>query len=137
MNGVTWVLWLMTAVGGLYMAAVSMRSGNRQSAATTTNLPRGLIFVHGTLALLGLVAWAVYARYGHGNTNIGWAMFGVLVLVVLGGLTLFSRWLRDRRDLTSAERGRLAEHDIPPVAVTLHGGLAVLTVAAVLIALLA
>jgi uncharacterized membrane-anchored protein len=125
------VLWIMTAVGGAYMAAVLLRTGNRASSAVASHLPSGLVFGHGFLALAGLAAWAVYMDT---NTDaFGWGLVILLVLVAGGGSVMFLRWHRDRKQHAGE---RLAEQQIPSGIVHLHGGLAALTIVAVVVAVL-
>jgi hypothetical protein len=126
MDGLALGLWVVTALGGLYMAGVLTRSGNRDSSARTSNLPSAAIFGHGTLGLIGLAGWAVYVSVG--EEPLGWSLLGLLALIVGGGLFMFRRWWRDRRE---GGDQRLAEQQLPVGLVLGHGVLAVLTVGAV------
>ena len=121
--------WIATAVGGLYMAGVALRSGRTESPARSSNLPSAAIFAHGFLALLGLGLWAVHMRADEPGT--AWATVGLLVLIVAGGTYMFLRWRRDHKELAPGvplDEQPLAEQQIPPFVVHLHGGLAFVTI---------
>jgi len=137
MDAVALILWIMTALGGLYMAGIAMRPGRNPTGEVDTHLPSLALFGHGFLALFGLAAWTVWMAM-RGDV-FGWAIVGLLGLVVAGGGLMFLVWWKDRRGpeaAVAARREKLAEQSIPSAAVHLHGALATLTVIAVVVAVL-
>jgi hypothetical protein len=131
--------WIATAVGGLYMLGVTLRTGRRKDAATgigetlESRLPSGVVFAHGSLALGGLALWAVHMIVDESAT--AWSAVVVLVLVAAGGTFMFVRWQADRigdPEEVAAKRAQLAEQQIPSLVVHMHGALALLTFLAVL-----
>jgi hypothetical protein len=124
--------WIATAVGGIYMAGVIMRTGRPASPARSSNLPSAAVVGHGLLALTGLGLWAVHMRADEPET--AWATVALLVLVAGGGGFMFLRWHRDRKEIDPAvplDEQPLAEQQIPSFVVHLHGALAAVTILAV------
>lgn len=80
------VLFLIAAVGGLYMAT-QIFNGRRPSG--------GIAALHGLLAAsgLGVLVWVVLQGGADSIVNIG---LGVLVVAALGGFFLLSYHLRGR-----------------------------------------
>jgi hypothetical protein len=121
--------WIATAVGGLYMAGIVLRTGQADSPARRSNLPSAAVFGHGFLALTGLALWAVHMRADEAST--AWATVAVLVLVLGGGAFMFLRWHKDHKESDPAvplDEQPLAEQQIPPFVVHLHGALAAVTI---------
>jgi hypothetical protein len=121
--------WIATAVGGLYMAGIILRTGRVDSPARSSNLPSAAVFGHGLLALVGLGLWAVHMRADEAGT--AWATVAVLVLVVGGGGFMFLRWHKDHKEADSSvplDQQPLAEQQIPSFVVHLHGALAAVTI---------
>ena len=137
MDIVALALWIMTAVGGLYMAGIALYGRRNEAGQTTSNLPSAAIFGHGFLALAGLAAFAVFM--GMGGDIFGWSIVGLLVLVFLGGAAMFLVWTKDRHGApakVAANKERLSEQQIPSAVVHLHGALAALTMVAVVLTVL-
>jgi hypothetical protein len=126
--------WIATAMGGLYMFGLLFRSGNTNNEAQDSHLPTFAVFTHGFLALLGLAGWATYMISR--QTPLGWTVFGIILLVAAGGGLLFLRWTIDRHRMSDRNRDLLAEQQIPSPVVHLHGALATVTIAAVLLTML-
>ena len=120
--------WIATAVGGLYMAGIILRTGRTESPARSSNLPSAAVFGHGLLALAGLGLWAVHMRADEAAT--AWATVAILVLVVGGGGFMFLRWHKDRKEAPDVplDQQPLAEQQIPSFVVHLHGALAAVTI---------
>jgi hypothetical protein len=152
------VVWLVTAAGGLTMAAIWLsRGGLRQRdevledsyvhVADTTQvvglapperrsrLSPWMITLHASLAALGLYLWIYYLGHeGEEGTGIGAVpplTVAVLLTVASIGALMVRRWRGDRTRLDEAKvpkRERPPEQHIPAALVTLHGLLAVATV---------
>jgi len=163
MDGAALVVWLLTAGGGLTMAAIWLaRGGLRQqdevlgssyrhvAAATDvpglapapqrSRLPVWMITLHAGLAALGLFLWIYYVGHeGEEGTGIGAVpplTVALLVLVASVGALMVRRWREDRRRLAAepVPKGeRPPEQRIPAAVVALHGLLAVTTLALVLL----
>jgi hypothetical protein len=157
------VAWVLTALSGLCMLAVSLgvvRPAKQPPGGAT---PSFLMFIHPACAVTGAVVWAMFLAYG--ERPLAWIAFLDLVLVAGLGDVLLVGWLRGRRrrheperpvdrtvgqDETSSHGGgvqvrervavptlaAVAEHRIPPVLVAAHGGLALVTVVLVLLSAL-
>lgn len=128
MDKVAVVLWLMTALVGGYMFAHTLRHRESGSGAVASRMPT-TIFFHPVGAILGVTFLLIYAAGGPAST--AWTAFGVLVATAAFGEYFFVRWLRDRRRL--AEPRLIAEQQIPPLAVGLHGLLATATLVTTLV----
>src|SRR3954452_19519196 len=90
------VAWVLAAGGGFVMVARWVTAGGlRQQHGGATRFPAALVFGHAALAAAGLVLWIVYLALD--ADQLPWVAFVVLVLVALGGFTLFARWLPSRR----------------------------------------
>jgi hypothetical protein len=130
------IFFIATAIGGLYMMGVTLRTGSQPEGADRpleTHLPSLVVFGHGALAVGALALWAVHMAVNEAVT--AWATVGVLVLVAGGGTFMFLRWHKDRRgtpEEVATREERLAEQQIPSPVVHLHGALALCTFLAVL-----
>jgi hypothetical protein len=121
--------WIATAIGGLYMLGVTMRSGNQSSEAVDSHFPAWVPFTHGFLALSGLGVWTLFM--GYGDQTLAWGSLGVLIVVGLLGGFMLHRWKKDQRgtpEEVAERRERLAEQQIPSSAVAMHGLMALGTV---------
>jgi hypothetical protein len=157
------VIWIITAMGGLYMLILAMDMGRPKEQPANTHWPSFLMFIHPTLAVAGAVVWYLYLVYD--EKALAWVAFADLILVAGLGDVLLVSWLKDRRGEKKAEGGgavpmvknhvptphqgrvqveapdmvpvtALSEQRIPPFAVAAHGGLAVLTIVLVLLSAL-
>src|SRR5919206_1630712 len=90
------VAWVLTAGGGFVMVGRWVAAGGlRQQRDGATRFPAPLVFGHAGLAAAGLVLWIIYLALD--ADSLRWVAFVLLVLVALGGFTLFARWLPSRR----------------------------------------
>lgn len=163
MDNAALVLWLLTAGGGLTMAAIWLvRGGLRQrdevlelsyaDVARATDvaedvprsrrsrLPVWMISTHAALAVLGLVLWAFYVDHeGEEGTGVGALpplTVALLLLVASVGALMVRRWRDDRKKLAAEgvpKAERPPEQRFPAMVVAMHGLLAVATVALVLL----
>jgi len=133
------ITWVVTALGGFYLLGTWLTERSRRPAAAgagrgpagggrevrPSRLPAPLIFGHFLLAAAGLVLWIVYLASD--KEGLAWVSFGVLVVVALGGFTMFGRWLGGRG-------GGAPEDRFPVAVVAAHGIFAATTLVLVLIA---
>src|SRR3954453_15334574 len=138
------VAWVLAAGGGFVMVARWVTAGGlRQQHGGATRFPAALVFGHAGLAAAGLVLWIIYLALD--ADSLPWVAFVLLVLVALGGFTLFARWLPSRRasavpagagcgDTVAARGGaEPAERHVPVPVVAAHGLFAVVTLVLVLL----
>src|SRR4051794_31086498 len=143
------VAWVLAAGGGFVMVARWVTAGGlRQQHGGATRFPAALVFGHAALAAAGLVLWIVYLALD--ADQLRWVAFVLLVLVALGGFTLFARWLPSRRAAapagvgaagpgrgggtgTAGAGGEPAERHVPVPVVAAHGLFAVVTLLLVLL----
>lgn len=146
------ITWVITALGGFYLLGTWLSARARRPAAATvgagapgrgaaggaagggqpSRLPAPIVFGHFLLAAAGLVLWIVYLASD--KSALAWVSFVLLVIVALGGFTLFGRWISGR---SAARPGGGAPEDRFPVpVVAAHGVLAATTLILVLIAAL-
>jgi hypothetical protein len=122
------VSWLVTAVLGFTMLGLWLSKGGlraaRSDATIPTRLVPPLIFGHFLLAATGLVLWIVYVIIE--LDVLTWIAFGLLVLVVILGETMFLRWRHSRTEATPEAR-------FPAAVVYGHGLFAATTVVLVLL----
>ena len=123
------VMWLLTAVAGLWLLVRWLSEGGlRRQGTKVTRYPAILVLGHPTLALLALAVWVVFLLTQ--RSFYAWSSFGVLVLVILLGFTMLTRWLTGE----GGKHARGAERVFPVVAVVTHGAVAALTFVFVLLA---
>ena len=131
MDAVALVLWVVTALGGALMAGIWIRAGGpAQHRGGNSRISPVRLVSHVALAAAGLVLWIVHVATD--NDVPGWLAFAVLPLVALLGLLMFVTWLAGRGAAVTGEPP--AEQRFPAVVVAAHGAFAVLTVVAVLVA---
>jgi hypothetical protein len=86
------VTWCGTALLGLYMMTVWLieydPAGQGDAAS---QLHPVVVFTHLTLALSGLVVWAVYLLTD--QQRLAWIALGALTVIGLLGLLMFARWI--------------------------------------------
>jgi hypothetical protein len=163
MENAALVLWLLTAAGGLTMAAIwLLRGGLRQrdevlelsyadvSRATDvtegtppsrrSRLPAWMITTHGAVAALGLLLWIFYVGFdgteGTGVSALPPFVVTLLLVVATLGVLMVRRWREHRQELVAAEvpkADRPPEQRFPALVVALHGLLAVATLVLVLL----
>jgi hypothetical protein len=86
------IVWFVTALWGLYMLAVWLieNDATRQGNAAS-RLPLPVILTHVTFAVSGLGVWVAYLLLD--QPVLAWAAVGILVAIVLLGLSMFARWI--------------------------------------------
>jgi 1,4-dihydroxy-2-naphthoate octaprenyltransferase len=151
MAGLILGIWIITAVGGAFMWSYTTGVGRPESVARSSNLPPLVLFLHPLLGLTGLGIWIAYMYTG--ANSLAWLAFAELVIGALLGDLLLMRTLRPRRHAvrgavpperdtghtlveTKAANSRLVEDLIPRPIMVVHGLLAVLLMALVLLAAL-
>jgi hypothetical protein len=135
------IAWIVTAGGGFVLLAIWLaRGGMRQRAGQRVIRPP-LILGHFALAAAGLVVWIIYLVTD--SDALGWIALAALGIVALLGFGMFSIWFPQRQQrvagaagsppptVGTAAAGEPAEQHFPVAIVTLHGLLAVTTVALV------
>ena len=163
MDDAALVAWVLTAGGGLTMAAIWLaRGGLRQrdealelsyghvadatdigglsDAPRRSRLPVWMIATHAAVAALGLALWIYYVgREDEEGTGVGAVpplTVGVLLVVATLGVLMVRRWRADRSRLAAEKRpkaDRPPEQRFPSVVVAMHGLLAVVTLALVVL----
>lgn len=132
MDTVALVLWVVTALGGFTMAGIWLANrGPAQHKDGLSRISPRRLGAHFGFAATGLVLWIIYVATD--NKAPGWAAFALLPIVALIGFLMFMTWLAGRGAVV--ERVTPAEQKIPPLVVAAHGVFAVLTVLAVLVAI--
>jgi hypothetical protein len=86
-----------------------------------TRFPVLVVAGHPLAALGGLGLWT--AHLATGGAAWAWAAFGTLLVAILQGFLMFTRWLVGR----GGRHARGTEQAFPATAVLLHGAVAVTT----------
>ena len=139
------IIWIVTAFGGLYLLAVWLIENDvTHRGAAASRLPGPVICGHVLLALTGLVIWAAHLLSRSGT--LGWTALGMLIVIAVLGVTMFTRWIPvhiQHMATDSGKHGRkVAEYEFPaerafPLPVVLgHGLFASATFTLVLLAML-
>lgn len=134
MQLLTLTFWAITALGGLYMLGICLRTGRPEAEATDTHFPSTLLFTHGALAVMGLGLWIIYMAWD--ETSLAWSSLAILLVVSALGSVMFVQWLKDRHGKgarAEANAVKLAEQQIPSSAVHAHGALAFVTIVLVVL----
>ncbi len=96
---------------------------------------------HASLAVVGAITWAAYSANADDENYrpAAWLALVLLSVTVGYGLSMFTRWLADRRNGEAEEDVgvRPPEQHFPTVLVLGHGVMAIATLAVVIIAILA
>ncbi|MFB4308976.1 hypothetical protein [Actinomadura sp. GTD37] len=114
------VAWVLAAGAGGYLLVVWMLNGGRSTKVT--RFPILVVVGHPLAAAGGLAIWIAYLVTG--DAAFAWTAFAALLVVVLQGFMLFTRWLVGR----GGRHARGAEQAFPAAAVAVHGAVAVTTV---------
>lgn len=86
------ILWLITAMGGLYMLAVWLIEYDVTDKGTApSRLPIPIIFGHLLLAVSGLAVWVAYLLLD--RDVLAWTALFILLGIALLGATMFARWI--------------------------------------------
>lgn len=133
MEWVALILWIVTALGGLYLLATWLQHGGMQQGDRPgRRIKPPLILSHFALAAAGLVIWIIYVA--NDSDTLAWIAFAALLVVALLGFTMFAAWLAQRGGATAAETSDAAERHFPQAVVGLHGLLAATTLVLVFLA---
>jgi flagellar basal body-associated protein FliL len=126
MEWVALILWILTALGGVYLLATWLQhGGTQQGDRPGRRIKPPLILSHFALAAAGLVVWIVYVA--NDSDTLAWIAFAALAVVALLGFTMFAAWLAQRGGAAAAETADAAERHFPQAVVGLHGLLAAAT----------
>jgi hypothetical protein len=140
------VIWLMAVAGGVSLGLLVSRSeapaGPRPGGWGTDpppgtdyhrSFPPGMAVFHAALGASALLVWILWV--GGSNTTYGlgrwWGLAG-LVVAAAAGLSMFVPWYQGRQDTELASR----EQRLAATGVFLHTFVGLLTVAAVIVAII-
>jgi hypothetical protein len=125
------ISWFVTAFVGLYLLAVWLIENDvTRRGAAASRLPGPVMGGHVLLALTGLVIWAAHLLSRSGT--LGWTALGMLIVIAVLGVTMFTRWIPvhiEHMATDSGKHGRkVADYDFPaerafPLPVVLGHGL--------------
>jgi hypothetical protein len=111
--------WIIAAVAGGYLLVVWVVNGG--CSTKVTRFPLLVVAGHPLSAVGGLAVWTAYVATG--DAAYAWVAFATLLVVIIQGLLLFTRWLVGR----GGRHARGAEQAFPAAAVAVHGAVAVTT----------
>ncbi|WUI02224.1 hypothetical protein OHR68_10570 [Spirillospora sp. NBC_00431] len=111
--------WILAAVAGAYLLIIWLTHGGHSTKVT--RFPILIVVGHPLAAVVGLAVWVVYLVTD--RAVYAWGAFAALLVVILQGFMLFTRWLVGR----GGRHARGAEQAFPAAAVAVHGGVAVTT----------
>ncbi|MGH3244368.1 MAG: hypothetical protein ACRDNL_28610 [Spirillospora sp.] len=111
--------WILAAMAGSYLLIIWMTHGG--PSTKVTRFPILIVVGHPLAAVAGLAVWIVYLVTG--RAVFAWGAFAALLVVLLQGFMLFTRWLVGR----GGRHARGAEQAFPAAAVAVHGAVAVTT----------
>lgn len=155
MEGTALVMWIVTIGGGALLAGLWVLHGGakrpadadpapgsgRQQTLTATRTARSRIGIsmitnHAGLAVLGAVTWILYTLNSDDEAYrpLRWLALALLVVTIGLGLSMFNRWLADRRRAEDGAEAQPPEQHLPAVVVLLHGIAAAATLVLVLLA---
>ena len=115
------VAWILATVAGGYLLVGWLTRGGLRETKVTRH-PSVLVFGHALMATVGLIAWVLFVLTT--RPLYAWSAFATLIVVVLMGFVLHTRWLVSRNGGRHARGG---QHRIPAAANALHGTVAVTT----------
>lgn len=141
MGFAAFITWCGTVLLGLYMLTVWLIENDATGrGASASQLPSPVVFTHLVLALSGLAVWVLYLLADW--QQLAWAAVGILSVIVLLGLLMFTRWIpvqraADEPDAYAPFPGHEAatppESNFPVAVVACHGLLATTTYILVLL----
>ena len=135
MSNLVMGLLVVQLVGGAYLFSFVLGAGQRHSTARATRLPGLMVFVHAVLGVAAAGLWVAWLETG--VAAIAWTTLGSLLLSVGGGLLMFARTAGHEETIerfaTDPADVRVAEKQIPAVALLGHGLLALVLVVLVLL----
>ena len=138
MSGFVMGMLVVQVLGGLYLLSFVARAGQEWSNARATRLPDPVVMAHAGVGIAVTGLWVVVLVSG--MTGLAWVAFAALCVGAALGVTL---WLKTARGAPVRETpggspadARVAEKQIPGIALVGHGALALaLLVSALLVAL--
>ncbi|GAA2415923.1 hypothetical protein GCM10010191_27870 [Actinomadura vinacea] len=114
--------WIVAALAGTYLMAVWLaRGGLLEQTTKVTRFPVLVVVGHPLAAVIGLAVWVAYLATE--RAGFAWAAFTALVVVIMQGFVLFTRWLVGQ----GGRHAKDTEQPFPAAAVLVHGVLAVAT----------
>lgn len=137
-SGYVMAMLVFQVFGGLYLLTFVAGAGQKRSTARATRLPDPVVLTHGGLGITATVLWILYLVTG--ARGFTWATFAVLAAGAAFGVFM---WLKTARGAPvvaepagSPADVRVAEKQIPGIAIAAHGALALaLLVCTLLVAL--
>lgn len=139
-------LFVLQLLVGSYMYGSVLGAGQWSSNARATRIPDLVAFAHPLLAVVTLAIWVGYMVSE--RTGFAWATLAALLVTASGGLVMAWKTLQGSRYVERPGRNqgvlepgdpaevRVAEKQIPRLAIKLHGiTFALLTVGTLLVAL--
>ncbi|HET7015827.1 MAG TPA: hypothetical protein VFI65_18040 [Streptosporangiaceae bacterium] len=106
------IAWVITVLAGLFLLAIWLIEYDPDvQRAAATRLPVPVISSHATLAVCGLIVWVTYLITG--EDQFAYATLGILIGVVLLGITMAIRWVKVYRT-TDAPQKRAAKAPAVP-----------------------
>ncbi|WP_141583875.1 hypothetical protein [Actinomadura sp. WMMA1423] len=111
--------WIIAAVAGGYLLVVWLVNGGLSTKVT--RFPLLVVAGHPLSAVAGLAVWVAYVATG--EVVYAWVAFAALLVIILQGVLLFTRWLVGR----GGRHARGAEQAFPAAGVAVHGAVAVAT----------
>jgi hypothetical protein len=117
------IAWILAAAAGGYLLADwLMREGLKGHATKVTRYPSALVLGHTLIATMGLGAWVLFLATT--RPMYAWSAFATLVVVVLMGFVLLTRWLVSR---DGGRHARGGDRRFPVTAIAVHGAVAIAT----------
>jgi hypothetical protein len=114
--------WILSAAVGAYLMVVWTAHGGLVHQATkVTRFPVLVMVGHPLGAMIGMAVWVGYLVTGH--AAYAWAAFAALIIVIIKGVLLFTRWLVGQ----GGRHARGTEQDFPARAVVAHATTAIAT----------
>lgn len=138
MSGYVMAMFVVQVFGGLYLLSFVAGAGQKRSSARATRLPDPVVLTHGGLGITATALWILYLLTG--AQGLAWATFAALAVGASLGVFMFLKTARGAPVLEepagSRADVRVAEKQIPGIALAAHGTLAIaLLVCTLLVAL--
>jgi hypothetical protein len=111
--------WVLAATAGGYLLIKWLTSGGR--GTKVTRFPVLVVIGHPLAAVIGLCVWIGYLATG--RATFAWVAFAALLIVILQGFMLLTRWLVGG----GGRHARGRDQTFPAAAVAFHGLIAVTT----------
>lgn len=126
-------LFIVQLLGGAYLFSFTLSAGRRDSTAHATRLPSAVVFSHMLLGLFSTASWIGWVVSD--ERGFAWASFAGVALGVLLGLVMAMKTVTKPAVVDVPQNPvpgtppepadvRVAEKQIPGIALLGHGGLA-------------